>query len=148
MVAIFGLLRCGGGPVAGGGQKFAEFIASPSLIDLPLPAYQIRPEILLIELTVSLLVPILAALPAIWKGTRVTVFAALNSTGLSQENLSNSLLERLIERIHFMTGPWLLSLGNILRNRGPGGTDAGHTGAGRGRCLSVCSVWALRLRRR
>ncbi len=144
MVAIFGLLAfAAAAPLAAlAAQKFAEFIASPSLIDLPLPAYQIRPEILLIELTVSLLVPILAALPAIWKGTRVTVFAALNSTGLSQENLSNSLLERLIERIHFMTGPWLLSLGNILRNRGRAALTLGTLVLGGAVFIGVLSVGA------
>ncbi|PID85957.1 MAG: hypothetical protein CSB13_05300 [Chloroflexi bacterium] len=99
-------------------QKFAEFIAGPTLIDLQLAPFRVRPEVIFLELSVSLMVPVLAALPAIWRGTRVTVLSALNSTGLSQENLSNSLLERLIERVRFMTGPWLLSLGNVMRNQG------------------------------
>ncbi|NHZ72840.1 MAG: FtsX-like permease family protein [Aquificales bacterium] len=64
-----------------------------------------------------MLVPVLAALPAIWRGTKVTVHAALNTQGLSAEDMSGSLLERVIQRVRFMTGPGLLSLGNILRDQ-------------------------------
>ncbi|UCC54813.1 MAG: ABC transporter permease [Anaerolineaceae bacterium] len=97
--------------------KFAQFIASPALLDLSLPPLFVSPFVLLLELSVSLLVPILAAIPAIMRGTRVTVHAALNFQGLSEEDFSGTMLERVIERIRFMTGPWLLSLGNILRDR-------------------------------
>ena len=144
MVMLFGLLAFAvAAPLAAvAAQKFAGFIASPGLLDLPLPTYQIRMAIILLELIVSLLVPVLAALPAIWQGTRVTVFAALNSTGLSQENLSNSLLERVIERIRFVTGPWLLSLGNILRNRGRAALTLGTLVLGGAVFIGVLSVGA------
>jgi putative ABC transport system permease protein len=97
--------------------KFAQFIANPALLDLSLPPLFVSPFDLLLELSVSLLVPMLAAIPAIMRGTRVTVHAALNFQGLSEEDFSGTMLERVIERIRFMTGPWLLSLGNILRDR-------------------------------
>lgn len=144
MVALFGLLSFAvAAPLAAlAAQKFAEFIGSPALMDLRLAPFRIRPEIFALELTVSLLVPILAALPAIWRGTRVTVFTALNSTGLSQENLSNSLLERLIERLHFMTGPWLLSLGNVMRNRGRALLTLGTLVLGGAVFIGVLSVGA------
>jgi putative ABC transport system permease protein len=144
MVTVFGLLAFAvAAPLAAvAAQKFAAFIAGPALLDLPLPPYQVRLPILLLELTVSLLVPVLAALPAIWRGTRVTVFAALNATGLSQEDLSNSLLERFIERIRFMTGPWLLSLGNVLRNRGRAALTLGTLVLGGAVFIGVLSVGA------
>ncbi len=123
-------------------QKFAEFVAGPTLMDLQLAPFRIRPEVIFLELSVSLLVPVLAALPAIWRGTRVTVFTALNSTGLSQENLSNSLLEQLIERIRFMTGPWLLSFGNVLRNRGRALLTLGTLVLGGAVFIGVLSVGA------
>jgi putative ABC transport system permease protein len=142
MVIMFGLLAfvVAAPPAAVAAQKFSEFIAGPALIDLPLPPYEIRPNILLLELTISLMVPALAALPAIWSGSHVTVLDALNSTGLSQENLSNSLLERLIERLRFMTGPWLLSLGNILRNRGRTALTLGTLVLGGAVFIGVLSV--------
>jgi putative ABC transport system permease protein len=144
MVVMFGVLAfAAAAPLAAlAAQKFAEFIGSPGLMDLRLPAYRIRPAIIILELSVSLLVPVLAALPAIWRGTRVTVFTALNSTGLSQENLSNSLLERLIERIRFMTGPWLLSLGNVMRNRGRALLTLGTLVLGGAVFIGVLSVGA------
>ena len=144
MVVLFGLLAFAiATPLAAiAAQQFAEFIGSPALMDMRLPPYRIRPEIILLELSVSLLVPVLAALPAIWRGTRVTVFTALNSTGLSQENLSNSLLERLIERIRFMTGPWLLSLGNVMRNRGRSLLTLGTLVLGGAVFIGVLSVGA------
>jgi len=144
MVTLFGVLAyAAAAPLAAiAAQKFAEFIAGPALLDLRLSPYRLRPEIMVLELAVSLLVPVLAALPAIWRGTRVTVFAALNSTGLSQENLSNSLLERVIERIRFVTGPWLLSLGNILRNRGRAALTLGTLVLGGAVFIGVLSVGA------
>jgi putative ABC transport system permease protein len=144
MVVLFGLLAFGvaAPPAALAAQKFAEYIASPGLLDLHMVPYRLPPQVALLELAVSLLVPVLAALPAIWRGTRVTVFAALNSTGLSQENLSNSLLERVIERIRFVTGPWLLSLGNILRNRGRAALTLGTLVLGGAVFIGVLSVGA------
>jgi putative ABC transport system permease protein len=144
MVIMFGLMAfVVAAPLAAlAAQKFSEFIAGPALVDLPLTPYEIRPGILLLELIISLMVPILAALPAIWSGSRVTVLDALNSTGLSQENLSNSLLERFIERLRFMTGPWLLSLGNILRNRGRTALTLGTLVLGGAVFIGVLSVGA------
>ncbi len=119
LVTAFGVLAflAAAPPAAWGAVKFAQFIASPQLIDLPLPKYHLSAATLALELFVSLLVPIVAALPAILRGTRVSVNDALNSQGLTEKDLSGSLLERVIARVRFMTGPGLLSLGNILRDQ-------------------------------
>ncbi len=119
LVVAFGLLAfIVAAPLAAlAALKFAQFIAGPQLTDLALPPFRLLPQALLLELFVSVLVPVLAALPAIWRGTKVTVHAALNTQGLSAEDMSGSLLERVIQRIRFMTGPGLLALGNILRDQ-------------------------------
>ncbi len=119
LVVAFGLLAfvVAAPPAAFAAYRFAEFVGSPHLTDLNLPPFQVTPQAVLLELFVSVLVPVLAALPAIRRGTRVTVHAALNTQGLAEEDLSGTLLERVIQRLKFVTGPALLSLGNILRDK-------------------------------
>lgn len=119
LVIAFGLMAflVAAPPAAWAAWRFAQFVAGPRLTDLALPDFHLSPQVLLLELVVSLLVPVLAALPAIRRGTRVTVHAALNTQGLAEEDLSGTLLERVIQRLRFVTGPALLSLGNILRDR-------------------------------
>lgn len=119
LVVAFGLLAfvAAAPPAALAAYRFAQFVGSPHLTDLNLPPFQVTPQAVLLELFVSVLVPVLAALPAIRRGTRVTVQAALNTQGLADEDLSGTLLERVIQRLKFVTGPVLLSLGNILRDR-------------------------------
>ena len=119
LVVAFGLMAflVAAPPAAFAAWRFAQFIASPQLTSLNLPSFHVSLQVVLLELFVSVLVPVLAALPAIRRGTRVTVHAALNTQGLAEEDLSGTLLERVIQRLKFVTGPALLSLGNILRDR-------------------------------
>ena len=144
LVAIYGLLAFLVAllPAAWGAQNFAAFIASPQLIDLPLPDFSLTWQVVVLELSVSLLVPLLAALPPIWRGTRISAHAALNSQGLSSEDFSGSLLERVIQRARFMTGPGLLSLGNIMRDKRRAALTLGTLTLGGAVFIGVISVSA------
>ena len=119
LVLIFGALAfaLAIGPAAWASWRFAQFIASPPILDLRLPAFSLPWQVVGVTLFVSLAVPALAALAPILKGARVSAYAAMNTQGLGAENFGGRRLERAMARIRFATGPGLLALGNVLRNR-------------------------------
>lgn len=118
LVLVFGLLAFSIAvlPAAGASQLFAEFIANPKMLDLKLIPFQFRLDVIALELFVSLLVPILGALPAVISGIRSTVHEAISTHGLG-DNFGTNILDRLLGYARTVTGPWLLSMGNVLRNK-------------------------------
>ncbi|HEX5690270.1 MAG TPA: ABC transporter permease, partial [Roseiflexaceae bacterium] len=60
----------------------------------------------------------LAALWPVYAGTRVTVREAIASYGLGKGKFGKSRFDRLIERIHGLSRPMLLSLRNTFRRKG------------------------------
>ncbi len=74
--------------------------------------------VLAIELALGLLVPLLAALVPVLRGTRITVREALSSYGLSESPYEAGGIDRLIQHIPSLSRPVLLSLRNTFRRRG------------------------------
>ncbi len=79
-----------------------------------------RPDtsVFLIEATVGVVVPLLAALWPIVSGTRVTVREALSEYGISGSNMKLGLFDRFLQSLGFLSRPLLLSLRNTFRRRG------------------------------
>lgn len=76
------------------------------------------PSVVGIELALGLLVPVLAALVPVLRGTRITVREAITSYGLADPTQSGGLVDRLAIRLRWVSRPILLSLGNTFRRRG------------------------------
>jgi putative ABC transport system permease protein len=76
------------------------------------------PSVVAIELGIGLLVPLLAALVPILRGTRVTVREAITSYGLSERPRRGGLSDRAGERLRGVPRPVRLSLRNTFRRRG------------------------------
>ncbi|NJN18607.1 MAG: ABC transporter permease [Oscillochloris sp.] len=70
------------------------------------------------QIAAGLLIPLLAALVPIINGTRVTVREAIGGPGLGKGRFGKSGLDRLLERITFLSRPILLSLRNTFRRKG------------------------------
>lgn len=102
---------------AWGSYAFASFIASPANLDIKLPAFTLPPRVLLLELGVSVVVPLVAAFPAILRGAGITIREAISSHGLGDTNFGFGIIDRLIERLQFLSGPWLLSFGSMLLHK-------------------------------
>ena len=119
LVSIFGVLAfiIAMPPAAWAAFRFAEFIASPKQTDTKLPEFYLPFLVLALEIFVSLLVPILAALPSVLAGSRIPVHEATTSRGLQEGNFGNNFIDRLFNRLHFFTGPWLLAFSNTLRQK-------------------------------
>ncbi|NWF80630.1 MAG: FtsX-like permease family protein [Chloroflexi bacterium] len=74
-------------------------------------------EVLVQQIAAGLIIPVLAALVPIISGTRVTVREALASYGLGKGRFGRGRIDRLLERIRFLSRPLLLSLRNTFRRK-------------------------------
>jgi putative ABC transport system permease protein len=73
---------------------------------------------LVIQIIVAIGIPILATLVPVSKGARMTVREAITSYGLGSGRFGQSWFDRLLERIHGLPRPLLLSLRNTFRRKG------------------------------
>ncbi len=118
LVVTYGILAfaIAVGPAAWAAYSFSQFIGSPRMLDLDLLSFQYRPSIIALELFISIIVPILGALPAVYSGTKTSVHEAISTHGLA-DNFGSNALDRLLGHARSITGPWILSMGNVLRNK-------------------------------
>ncbi|MEZ4860411.1 MAG: ABC transporter permease [Caldilineaceae bacterium] len=78
----------------------------------------IPPQVLALEIAAGLLTPLLAALYPILRGIRITVREAISEYGLGKGRFGESWIDRLLERVHGLSRPLLISLRNTFRRKG------------------------------
>lgn len=117
-VLILGLLACLSAiPLSVvGARALASFVAG--LINFDPPQVEFTLEALVLQLGVGLLVPLLAAAPAILNGTKVSPAKVLSEYGISQVWAGAGLLDRFLRRFPHLTRDILLALRNPFRKRG------------------------------
>ena len=93
------------------GRAYARFAAS--LLNFSVEEYAIPRWAIAVQLAAGALLPVLAAVAPVVKGSRVSVAAALRDTGLSGADAA----PRWIERVRGPRRPLLLSLRNAFRRR-------------------------------
>jgi putative ABC transport system permease protein len=91
---------------AGGLLDFGPAAATP-------PGYTVA-----LAVAVGFLVPLIAALLPIRKGTSVSVVTALNATGMSGSHFGHGLIDRLLGRLRGLPRPVALSLRNTFLRKG------------------------------
>jgi putative ABC transport system permease protein len=94
---------------------FTEFFAG--LFNFNAQTYGIIPSVLAIQMFVSLIIPVLAAIFPVLSGTRVSIREAISSEG-SSGGYGSSVIDRAINRIQGVSRPLLLSLRNTFRRKG------------------------------
>ncbi|MCE7980148.1 MAG: ABC transporter permease [Caldilinea sp. CFX5] len=75
-------------------------------------------QVLALEIAVGMLVPLLAALYPILRGTRITVREAISDYGLGKGGFGENWFDRLLERVRGLSRPLLISLRNTFRRKG------------------------------
>jgi putative ABC transport system permease protein len=70
-----------------------------------------------LQIFVGLVIPVLAATLPVFKQTRITVREAITSYGLGRGTFGKGLIDRLLEKIHFLPRPMLISLRNTFRRK-------------------------------
>ncbi|HRW09606.1 MAG TPA: FtsX-like permease family protein [Caldilineaceae bacterium] len=88
------------------------------LMNFDVTTVGIPPQVLALEVAIGLVVPLLAALYPIWRGTRITVREAISEYGLGKGHFGENWLDRFLERIHGLSRPMLISLRNTFRRKG------------------------------
>jgi len=116
MVFIFGLLSLIIAiPLAYlAAYRFTLFMAS--FANFQLQSFYLPTGVLLLELTVGLLVPLLAALYPVLAMARTTVREAISTYGLSRSG-RRDLFDRMIEHLQGLPRPLLLSIRNTFRRK-------------------------------
>jgi len=97
-----------------GSWWMAEFIAIQMNLDLTRP--ELYPDVLLLQVVIGLIVPLAAGLAPILHGSRISVFDAFYSQGLSDGG-SSGWLNRSLNRFQKVTRPLALSVRNTFRKK-------------------------------
>ena len=87
-------------------------------INITFPFWSLPTNVLLIQLGVGILVPLLAAIYPVLKGTAVTVREAISDYGTQADGLEDGWLSRMLASLQGMSRPMQLSLRNTFRRRG------------------------------
>jgi len=90
-----------------------------NLFNIDYPVFQVSQRAIIIQIISAVLVPLLAVLWPVLKGTAITVREALSTYGLGGD-FHYSFLDRFVERIgaRFLPTMYAASLGNLFRRKG------------------------------
>ena len=118
MVLVLGLTACLLAIPLGriGANALARFVAGLINFDPPVVEYTLPS--LLIQFGVGLIVPLIAAAPAILNGTNVSPARVLSEYGISQVWRGAGLMDAILDRFPRFTRDILLALRNPFRKRG------------------------------
>ena len=99
-----------------GGRSLATFMSR--FLNFDIRSYSVDGWVFLLEILAGLLIPLLASLYPVIKGSRITVREAISDYGIEQKVFGNRRTDRLIARFGGMARPLLLSIRNTFRRRG------------------------------
>ncbi|MBI5031102.1 MAG: FtsX-like permease family protein [Chloroflexi bacterium] len=86
------------------------------LINTDIRSYALPPQVLILEIAVGLIVPFLATLFPIIRGTHISVRQALSDYGLNTQP-ARGFVDRLVDRVPGNSRPFLLSIRNTFRRK-------------------------------
>ena len=123
MVFAFGMLALLFALPLGGISAYytSQFIAG--LLNFDIVDFQISPASLLIQVTIALIVPLIAGIFPILSGTRITVREAISSQGLGKRHFGTSRIDRWLTGqgsrtlLRWFSRPALISLRNTFRRK-------------------------------
>jgi putative ABC transport system permease protein len=90
------------------------------MLNFDVGGFQLQPRVVLIQLLISLVAPLLAALLPIWRGVHVTVREAISDVGLGKGRFGRGLLDQAIVMLRYVVPldrPAQISLRNTFRRK-------------------------------
>ncbi len=119
LVSVFIYSTCGALPGIALGLLLGYSLASnlAQTISLGIGPFTVAPWIIILSLVVGFGVPLLAALPPLWMGIRITVREALSAYGVSADR-GGGLLSGAAQRLPWITQTMWLGLRGVFRKRG------------------------------
>jgi putative ABC transport system permease protein len=120
MVLIFGALASLIAiPLAAlGALGLASFFAG--FLNFDLEGFHLEPRVVLIQVAISMIVPLLAALLPTWRGVSVTVSEAISEHGLGKGQFGRSIIDRFFVALQYVlpgNRPLQISLRNTFRRK-------------------------------
>jgi putative ABC transport system permease protein len=117
MVLAFGLLAflIAAPLAAAAGYVVARGIGS--YLNFHVAGFRIPTSTLLLELAVAILIPLVSALFPVFKGTRISVREAISDYGLSGQKAAVTFFDRIVDRLHNLPRPQIISLKNTFRRK-------------------------------
>ena len=87
-------------------------------LNFNLANFRLPTSALIRMIIVALVIPVGAAFIPVLRGTRITIREAISSYGLGTGHFGRGIIDRLVEKVHFLPRPVLLSLRNTFRRKG------------------------------
>lgn len=105
-------------PLSGlAGYKLAEFAVG--FINAELLGFRIVPLSIILQVLIALLIPLIAGFIPVKNGSRINVRRAISSDRqVGQVSYQNDVLNRLSQRLRWLSRPVILSLRNTFRQKG------------------------------
>lgn len=97
-------------------SAFAGFFGG--MLNITVEGPWFPPAVIAIQITLGVLVPLGAALIPVLRGTRISVREAITSYGLSDNQAGESVIDRVIGRIRWLSRPVMLAIRNVFRRKG------------------------------
>ncbi len=91
------------------------------LLNVMPDSYAVPPSLVVLQAAIGLLLPLLAGLAPVIKGTRITTHRALYNVGAESSGYGQGWVERLLDKVQTivaMRRPILLAIRNTLRHKG------------------------------
>ena len=88
------------------------------LVNIGLGPFHLTPSSLMAQAAMALLIPLAAAIVPVLTGTRISARQAIQDYGMGSMKSGRGRLSRLLEKMHFISGPVRLSLTNAFRRKG------------------------------
>jgi len=112
VIALLGAIPLG----SWGAYELSRFVAG--IINFELRSFRIVPVAVIFQIVIALVVPPIAGMMPVLKGSRTTVQKALSSTGLSSQADKKGWIDRQLERLRKISRPLLISVRNTFRRKG------------------------------
>ena len=121
-VLVYGLLAVAVAlPLAGLTSRFLMRDLVAPLLNVMPESYAVPFPLTVTQIAVGLLLPVMAGLAPVLRGTRITTQQALSDVGVGSGNYGRGLIERLLgklQKVFAIKRPVLLAIRNTLRHKG------------------------------
>ncbi len=96
---------------------YATAVPIANILNFNLGDMRLPRESLILQITVALVIPMLAALMPVIRGVRISIREAISDYGIGQAVFNDNWLDRQLEKIKSLSRPLLISLRNTFRRK-------------------------------
>jgi putative ABC transport system permease protein len=118
LILFFGLIALLITVPLGAQAAYALSVFVGEKLNFAIQGYRVVPAAFMIQLVIALAVPMFAGLAPVVSGSRVSVQRAISGVDSNHTPKPKGWMDRSLERIKFLSRPYLISLRNTFRRKG------------------------------